>query len=153
MAKLTSPDDAANAVRPSLLIVTFSLVFVGLLSGTMVRHLLQILPLAVAFWLLSRSASRVGAYAAVALFVFWFAILVLIWLYLLGISNIASGSYTLAEILFTIAIALGCLSGALAGARTGRSLAALRRVATLLFTWAVQVAVMLLSFSETFVNR
>ena len=144
--------DSTRAIHRSLAIVALSLVFVGLVSGTVVRHLLQIVPLAVAFGLLWRSASRVGACAAVALFVFWFAIMVLIWFYLLGISDIASGSYTLAEILLTVAIALGCLAGAVAGARHCRPLTWPRRAATLLIT-LVQVSVMLVSFSAPFVNR
>ena len=139
--------------RRSLIIVMAALVLVGLVSGTVVRHLIQILPMAIALRLLWRRTSPVSAYAAVALFAFWFAIMVLIWLYLLGISDIASGRYTLVEILLTAVVALGCLSGIPAGARAGRSLAPVRRVVTLLVTWVIQTGVMLVSFSEPFVNR
>ncbi len=153
MAKLTSFDDPSTSVRRSLLIVMFSLVVVGLVSGTLIRHLIQIVPLAVAFGLLWRSTSRVVACAAVALFVFWFAIMLLIWLYLLGISDIASGRYTLVEILLTAVIALGCLAGIPAGVRAGRSLPPIRGVMTFFLTWVIQTGVMLVSFSEPFVNR
>lgn len=143
----------ATSTRGSLVIMMILLILVGLVSGTLLRHLVQILPLAVTLRLVWRSASPVGAYAAVGLFTFWFAIMVLIWLYLLGVSDIASGSFTPIEILLTVAIASSCLVGTLAAVRAGRSLAPVRRGMAILAAWAVQFGIMLVSFSEPFVNR
>ena len=153
--QLTGFDPPALTLRRSLVLVMAGLIAVGLVSGTLIRHLVQILPLVAAYLLLRRScgAGSYGAWIAVGLLAFWFAIMVLIWLFLLGISDVASGTYTFVEIILTVGIAGGCLFGVVAGLRRAQSPAWSRRAATVLVTWLVQYGVMLLSFSEPFVNR
>ncbi len=44
-------------------------------------------------------------------FLFWFVIMLLIWLFLLGIARIASGHYSPTEIVLTLVMAIACLAG------------------------------------------
>ena len=63
------------------------LIAVGLVSGTLVRYLVQIAPLVVALILARWWKPAVGAWAAVALLSFWMFVTVLIWLFLLGVAG------------------------------------------------------------------
>jgi hypothetical protein len=81
----------------------FGLLLVGLVSGTPLRHVVQVLPACVVLVALSRRASW-SPYAAIAIFAFWLLIMTLIWLFLLGIAHILSGTFTRAEIILTIFI-------------------------------------------------
>ena len=142
-----------RTVRLCLIGVAFSLMLVGIVSGTPLRHLVQVLPIGLALRLASRSPGSLGsllsgAYAAVSLFAFWMLVMVLIWLFLLGLSDIASGQYAPAEVALTIAIAFFCSVGILRGIRAGRLLGRARRIATVAAFWVVQTGVMVVSLVE-----
>ena len=53
---------------------------VGIESGTLVRHLVQIIPVLLALGLVIQRP-EIGSAAAVAVFALWTLIMVLIWLY------------------------------------------------------------------------
>ena len=75
------------------------------------RHIVQVLPVVlvgVAAWRRSVWAPM----AALSISLFWFLIMVAIWLFLLGIANITSGKFTLAEVMLTTCIGVGCVFGA-----------------------------------------
>ena len=57
-----------RTVRLCLVGVALALVLIGVVSGTPVRYLTQVAPIALAMRLLARSPGSLGAYAAVALF-------------------------------------------------------------------------------------
>jgi len=112
-----------------------------------------VLPTALALRLTGRSPGALCAYAAVALFAFWMLDMVLIWLFLLGLSDIASGRYVPFEVVLTLLVGLFCAAGILRGLRAGRLLGRTRRVATVAVLWVVQATVMALSFLPPVVNR
>jgi hypothetical protein len=56
---------------------------------------------------------------ALPIFVFWTLIVVLIWLFLLGVSRIANGHYTIAEIISTFVMAASCVFGAVRAVQIG----------------------------------
>lgn len=141
-----------RTTRLSLLAVALALLAVGLVSGTVVRHLIQVAPLAAALFLAQRH-QPLGAYAAVSLLSFWMAVMVLIWLFLLGLSDVADGTYTAIEVALTLVIGGFCAVGIGSGIRAGRSLSWTRRLLTLAAGWAIQVGVMAVSFMEQVAHR
>ena len=120
--------------------IAISLVLVGAVSDTMVRHLAQIVPLMVAAGLvLARSAS--ATYAAVGLCAFWAVVMGLIWLYLLGVSSVVTGTYSLGEIILTVVIAVFSVLGILRGTLAGNQFPVLRVVALVAIAFVIQAAV------------
>jgi hypothetical protein len=123
----------------SLSAVLVSLLLVGLVSGTVVRHVIQVLPIALALWLAARHVRPASA-AALPVFVIWLAIMTLIWLYVLGLARVVSGRFTTAEIALTIVIGIGCASGIAACGTLVRLERAWRQVAVAALFAALQIA-------------
>ncbi len=98
--------------------VALFLLIVGIVSGTVLRHAIQIIPL-VACMIAIRQNDQFILPAALGLLVFWLMIVVLIWLILLGIARVVSGHYTSAEVLLTIIMAFISLYGIFRFARQG----------------------------------
>lgn len=96
-----------------------SLLLVGVVSNTLVRHIIQIAPIGIVLCAVLARAQW-SPFAALALFVFWLAIMILIWLWLLGLASIVTGTFSAVEVVLTICIGLACLAGALAIVRNGR---------------------------------
>ena len=69
-------------------VVLASLALVGVVSHTVLRHVIQVTPLGVALLLLV-ARSKVGVPAAAPLFAFWLLLMIAIWLFLTGIARIA----------------------------------------------------------------
>lgn len=90
--------------------VCIALIVVGLVSNTLVRHLIQIAPVVMILTaVLTRR--KWAVFAAFPLFIFWLLIMVFIWLYLLKIATITRGHFTVPEILLTIVIGICCVYG------------------------------------------
>src|SRR5712664_1788018 len=79
-----------------LAVLAGALVVVGIVSDTLLRHIIQIAPLVVASSLPRRYAWSVSA--AAPLFAFWFLVMGAIWLFLFGVARIFTGTFTTAEI-------------------------------------------------------
>jgi hypothetical protein len=121
-------------------------------SGTVIRHFIQIAPLLLAIVLLSWRPCA-GAYAALPLFLTWILIPILIWLYLLNLSRIARGHYTLIEIAMTVVMALCSMVGGVGSVRRGMRSALLPRVCTFMLFSVLQVITMWFSFLHPFAKR
>ena len=119
-AETTSPRASIRRVQVGIALVgvIVSLLLVGVVSGTPVRHAIQVAPAIVALVAVARRASW-SSHAALAVFVFWIAIMALIWLWLLGLASIVTGEFTPVEIGLTLAVGVACVAGILATARTG----------------------------------
>jgi hypothetical protein len=83
---------------------------VGLATNLVLRHVVQTAPLWVGVILGFRRSPAVG-WVALAPFLAWFVLMVLIWSYLLGISHLISGHFSPIEILMTIIVGLAALIG------------------------------------------
>lgn len=94
-----------------------ALVLIGLVSGTPLRHLIQVIP---AVFLLAAIAGRVpwASWAALPLFAFWFLIVLGIWLWLLGLANIITGHFTVPEVALTVVIGLCSVVGVVGAVRS-----------------------------------
>jgi hypothetical protein len=102
--------NTSQLISVALVGVILGLLAVGVVSGTPVRHIIQILPAALA---LSLVIQRVpwALYAALPVFVFWFLIMVAIWLFLLGLARITTGHFSPAEVALTLVVGASCLCG------------------------------------------
>ena len=141
-----------NIVRACLIGLALALLLVGVVSGTLLRHSVQIVPIAAALGLLTRRADW-AAYAALPLFLFWTLVPVLIWLFLLGLSRIANGHYTVIEVLSTVVMAGCSIVGAAIAVRLGKPLRWYGRAFLFLLFGVLQFVVMWVSFLEPIANR
>jgi hypothetical protein len=98
--------DEARAIHlaGAALITILALVLgVGLVSSGVLRHLVQTIPSWLTVYLGFRRRTIVK-WTALPVCLFWFAIMVFIWLYLLGWARIVTGHFTGIEIAMTIIV-------------------------------------------------
>ena len=113
--------------------VVFSLVIVGIVSGTLSRHIIQIIPVVVAFILTIRGVEWSSS-AALPIFFLWPVLMLLIWLFLAGIEGFINGHFTPIEIAMTIIIGICCLTGIILSLRSKESVKpAIKTVIFILF--------------------
>ena len=129
-----------------------ALLLVGVVSGTVLRHVVQVTPIVMAAVLLVRRPEW-GAYASFPIFLFWLFIVGLIWLFLLGLSRLASGHYTPIEVASTVLMAGFAVAGLAKVASVGNPLRLPGRVFTVALFAVVQVAAMWLSLLRPIANR
>jgi hypothetical protein len=118
-----------------LTILAGALLLVGVVSGTLLRHAVQIVPSAVLILLAIVWRPRGWPAAALAIDLFWLPIMVLIWLYLAGVSRILTGHFSTSEIACTIVIGAAAVGGIIVALRS-RGATRLARVSFFLI-WAV----------------
>jgi hypothetical protein len=126
--------------------VLLALLSVGIVSGTMTRHLVQTAPLLAATWLVA-CRSRYGVVAALPLFSFWLGLMLNIWLYLAGLLHLIGGQFTSIEIALTVVIGVLCSVGLVAAGRQPPSLSRARRLVVAGLLSILQVAAFIASFS------
>ena len=139
-------------VSTALTTLAVALLFVGAVSGTVLRHLVQITPIVGALLVLRRKPAW-GAYGTIPIFVCWIGIVILIWLFLLGLSRIAHGHYTLAEILATVVMAGAALAGLASSLTVGKALRVGDRVIAIGTFALIQFAAMWVSFLGPIARR
>jgi len=132
--------------------VALSLLLVGVVSGTFIRHVIQILPVALALITVKRH-SIWGTYAALPIFIFWLFIMTIIWLFLLDIARIVTGSFTVVEVILTILIGLSGTLGIVTVIRYRPKAQLLTGVLIFVLFAALQIIAMWLSFKRPFANR
>ena len=128
------------------------LLLVGFVSGTPVRHVVQVLPASLALFLLRRRPSW-SPYAALPIFLFWFLIMGLIWLHLLGLAHIITGNFSHVEIILTVLIAIWTLFGLLNFFRSSFSATMTSRVLSFSLFLALQIAALWLSMQPYLSHR
>jgi hypothetical protein len=116
-----------------------ALLAVGVVSGTLTRHLIQVAPATLALILVA-SGSAYGRAAALPILTLWTVLMGTIWLFLLGLASIIQGRFTPIEIALTVAIAAACLTGLTGGARPTANLSRTRRAATATASGLFQLA-------------
>jgi hypothetical protein len=135
-----------------LLAVVVSLLLVGLVSGTPLRHVIQVAPGAILLLLLFTPLAWTSD-AALAIFGFWLVIMTLIWLWLLGIARIVTGTFTPVEIALTIVIGGASAVGLVAAARARPRSAWRVRLGAFLAAALLQVGTVWLSVQPSFATR
>lgn len=99
----------AKAVASSCLATLIALYIVGAVSNGSLRHEVQTLPL----WfpiVMGFRERELAKWAALLCLIFWLAIMIFIWLFLLGWARIVSGHFSPTEIAMTIIIGIACVS-------------------------------------------
>jgi len=129
--------------------IVVSLLLVGLVSHTPVRHVIQVVPVALAFVAVARRTSW-ALDAALPVLLFWFFIMLLIWLWLLGLARIVTGTFAPVEIALTIAVGISCVAGFLAWLGLPSGDRTLARAAVFASFGLLQVAAMWLSLRPAF---
>jgi hypothetical protein len=129
----------------SLAILIVALLCVGVVSRTIVRHIIQAIPPVVALILVA-AQSRLAPSAAAPICTFWLGVMINIWLFVLGIARIFSGTFSAVEIALTIVIALASGLGILSIVRWGTRLTPAPRLATAAAFGVAQFAAMVASF-------
>jgi|SRR5580704_6067036 hypothetical protein len=133
-------------------VVIAALYVVGIASTTELRHFVQTLPL----WLGALGGwygFRTARWLAMPLFLFWLAIVVLIWLYLLGWSQIARGHFSATEIAMTVAIGVASVFGIASCLYGGRRAGPALATGAFLFSAALQLIVFRISLLRNIARR
>ena len=92
------------------IIILALVVGVGLASNLVLRHLVQTLPLWIGV-VLGFRRSRATGWIALPSFVFWLVLMMVIWLYLLGVAHFISGHFSIIEIAMTIVVGIAAVVG------------------------------------------
>ena len=129
----------------SLAVLIVALLCVGIVSRTIARHIVQALPAVIALILVARVSPRAPS-AAAPICSFWLGVMINIWLFILGIVRIFSGTFSTIEIVLTIVIAGASAAGILAIVRSAVRLAAPTRLATAVVFGFGQFVAMVASF-------
>jgi hypothetical protein len=132
--------------------VVVSLLLVGVVSGTVLRHIVQVLPAAIVLTVAVRGRSWAGD-AALPVFLFWLAIMMLIWLFLMGVSRVVTGVFTPAEVVLTVTIGASSIAGLAASARRRTGAGVPTRMLTVVLFAALQVAAMWASLQPSIATR
>jgi hypothetical protein len=129
-----------------------SLLLVGVVSATLVRHVIQVAPILGVLGAVV-TQRRWAPYAAMPIFAIWLLLMVLIWLYLVGIQTFFTGTFSVAEVVLTVLIGLFAMLGipACVGSRGIPSIAA--RTLVVAASGGLQVGAMWASFLGPFANR
>jgi len=133
-----------GVVTLCLATVMAALLVVGVVSSTMLRHVVQVAPIVLALGLLWRR-SEWGVPAAAPLFAFWLLVMGAIWLFLLGLARIVSGTFTPTEIALTILIAGAAAWGLVASSRCGTAVPMALRVVAIASFALLQLGALWLS--------
>ena len=93
-------------------IVMLALLIVGIVSGTILRHIAQTLPIAIIFAAMWAGVPRGWLpAAALAIHLFWLYVMIAIWLFLTGLARIVTGHFTPVEIALTLIIGAAAMAG------------------------------------------
>jgi|WetSurMetagenome_2_1015567.scaffolds.fasta_scaffold133383_2 hypothetical protein len=130
-------------IRLSALGMAVALLVVGAVSDGILRHVVQTIPL----WLIVFCPARPWLkWFAIPSFVVWLAVMVLIWLFLLGIARLFSGQFSPTEIAMTVCVGCGAVSGLVAVLRWRSGLRLSTVTAVLVLSAALQIGLLALSF-------
>jgi hypothetical protein len=133
-------------------IIIAALYVVGLVSGTLLRHVVQTAPIWIGVVLAFR-ASPHARWFALPFFLFWLGIVVLIWLFLLGWAQVVHGTFTPPEVAMTVVMGAASLGGIVTALRDRRRASALPAVGVFLVGAALQLAAFRLSLLPGIATR
>ena len=128
-------------------VLVASLLLIGVISGTVVRHVVQVIPPVVVL-IAALMGRRWSRQAALPIFLHWLLIMGAVWLTITGIAPVAPGSYSSTEILLTMVIAIACLTGGYTSIRMCGQLS--MWVGMFALFGALQVLALWVSFMELF---
>lgn len=144
-------DNRVRNLGVSSLLVILSLYVVGIVSHGIIRHFVQTAPVWPAVVLAFRR-SPCAKWAALSPLLLWLLLMINIWLLLLGLPHLLSGTFSPIEIVLTIIIGLAALVGAAIALRIRTAVSWGKAVAMLLLMLGLQFFALWLSFQPG-INR
>jgi hypothetical protein len=100
----------SKVIGSCALATLMALYIVGAVSNGVLRHIVQTLPL----WfpiVMGLRQREVTKWAALPCFAIWLVLMTLIWLFLLGWTNVISGHFTPIEVVMTLVVGVASLAG------------------------------------------
>jgi hypothetical protein len=134
------------------LAVLVALYVVGAVSHGSLRHEVQTLPLWIPIVLGFRD-HELAKWFALPCLIFWLAIVVFIWLFLLGWARIVTGHYSPTEILMTLVIGAACSLGIITSFRWRTTLRPLPVVTTTVLSAILQFLAFRVSLLPNIANQ
>jgi len=154
-SKISTKANAARGfpvtIAVSLASVALALIVVGVVSGTLRTHLVQIAPLALLLASRPRSPALISV-AAAAVLSWWLVTMAGIWLFLFGLSRFLTGRFSPTEIVLTLVIGVACLIGLSASGRAG-GIPLTKRLLTILLAAGLQSLALWLSYQPIVAGR
>ena len=148
---MPNPAKTAAACCLAVLVALYVVGAVSVPPGSL-RHEIQTLPL----WgpiVLGFQRRPIAKWMALPLLIFWLGIMLLIWLFLLGIANVVSGHFFPTEIAMTVVSGMACVVGLASTARWRTSVRAVTAALVVLAFAALQIAVFRISLIPYIARR
>ena len=136
----------SNTIAYCCLASLIALYVVGAVSNGSLRHEVQTLPLWIPIALGFRK-SELAKWAAVPCLLIWLALMIFIWLFLLGWAHFLSGHFSPVEIAMTVVVGAASILGIATSLRWKTAIGPVRAAATLLLLALLQVAALRISFT------
>jgi hypothetical protein len=114
-----------------------SLLFVGIVSGSPIRHAIQIVPVVLTI-LIVLQRNPWGLAGALAIFFFWLVKVISGWLFVSDVTRILRGRFSLVEIVLTLTIAASSVWGLRASWHVSRKMSVSSRLVAFLLFLALQ---------------
>ena len=157
MSYITNSEVSRTGARLRLLAwcclaMIVALLVVGCVSHGVLRHIVQTAPL----WagvMLGLRRSELAKWITLPLFLFWGALMTLIWLFLLGWSHLVNGHFSVAEILMTFAVGAAAVLGFVVGLSTRTGVKPAMAVLSFAGSLLVQLLAFGLSLSPAIAHR
>jgi len=135
-----------------LVLIAALVLGVGIVSHGVLRHIVQTVPMWIAIVLAIRG-SGYAKWAALPCFWFWLVLMIEIWLFLLGVNHLISGTFTPIERAMTIVVAIASAVAIMKSIRTRSGVPLVPAVATFVAVTVLQFCLMRLSFIESIAHR
>ena len=134
------------------LFIIVALLVVGSVSHGVIRHIVQTSPLWVAI-VLGVRGSELSKWTALPCFVFWLVVMVLIWLFLLGLARVITGTFSPVEVAMTIIVGLASFAGLARALKTRTSVPFWKAAALVIVLAIVQIAALRISLLPAIAHR
>jgi hypothetical protein len=144
--------NASKAIGYCALVILVALYVVGAVSHGSLRHEVQTLPLWVPIVMGFRQR-EIAKWWALPCLIFWLAVMIFIWLFLLGWARIVSGHFSPVEIAMTLIIGIACVTGLGVIFRARTAVRPLIAVGVVLFSGALQLLAFKLSLIPFIASR
>jgi hypothetical protein len=144
-------DNRTRTIGVCGLVLILALYVVGIVSHGVIRHFVQTAPVWLAVWL-GFHRSPWTKWAVLSPLLLWLFLMVNIWLFLLGLPHLMSGTFTRVEVALTITIGLAAIVGIAAALSVRTAVPWVGAVGMLLLMACLQVFALWVSFQRG-INR
>lgn len=142
---MPAESNSARVVGWCALAIILSLYVVGMVSHGVIRHIVQTAPIWVAVWL-GMKRSDWAKWTAFPSYAIWLVLMVNIWMFLLGLPHLLSGTFTPIEIAMTITVAIASVVGIVTSARSRTAIGWMGGIATFVLFGCLQLLALWISF-------